>query len=128
MLKTRIIIILIFILSSLVSCEKNEEYDGKVTFYTNAQALLNCGQFDIYVFVDSEKVGKLSQPLALLGTDPPPDCGDPFTLTIKKMKGDYSFFAEGECGFEDLTWAGDFQIVKDSCTRIFLDLTEITGN
>jgi len=128
MLKIRLSIVLICILSSLVSCEKNDEYDGEVIFYTNAQALLNCGQFDVYVFVDGQKVGKLSQPLALLETDPLPNCGDPSTLTIKKMRGKYSYSAEGECGYENLTWEGDFQIVKDSCTRIFLDITELTGN
>jgi len=115
---------LIIILFSIVSCEKNNNYDGEVTFYTNAQALLNCGAFDIYVYVDGEKVGTLSLPLAS-ETDPQPNCGDPLTLTIKKKKGDYSYSAEGECGYENLAWEGDFQIMKDSCTRIFLDITEI---
>ena len=128
MFKIRVSILLIIILFSLVSCEKNEEYDGEVTFYTNAQALLNCGPFNVYVYVDGEKVGALSQPLPILKTDPQPNSGDPLTLTIKKKKGDYSFSAEGECAYENLTWEGDFQIMKDSCTRIFLDLIEITGN
>ena len=128
MLLAGIAIFMIIILFSLVSCEKNEEYDGEVTFYTNAQALLNCGPFNVYVYVDGEKVGALSQPLPILKTDPQPNCGDPLTLTIKKKKGDYSFSAEGECAYENLTWEGDFQIMKDSCTRIFLDLIEITGN
>ena len=126
--KVRIGILLIIILFSVINCEKNDDYDGEVTFYTNAQALLNCGPFDIYVYVVGEKVGTLSQPLPILETDPQPNCGDPLTLTIKKKKGDYSFSAEGECGYENLSWEGDFQIMKDSCTRIFLDLTEITGN
>ena len=88
---------------------------------------MNCGPFDVYVYVDGENVGILSQPLPILETDSQPNCGDPLTLTIKKKKGDYSFSAEGECGYENITWEGDFKIVKDSCTRIFLDLTEITG-
>ena len=110
--------ILILILVTLVSCKKNDEYDGEVTFYTNAQALLNCGPFDVYVYINDEKVGTLSQPLPIIETDPKPKCGDPLTFTIKKKKGDYSFSAEGECGFENLKWEGEFQIVKDSCTFI----------
>jgi hypothetical protein len=53
-----------------------------------------------------------------------PNCGDPLTLTIKMKKGDYTYSAEGECPYEKFSWEGDFHIVKDSCTRIFLDLTE----
>jgi hypothetical protein len=128
MKKIGIGILLLTILFSLVSCEKENDFDGELTFYTNAQALLNCGPFDIYVYVDSEQVGILSQALALLETDPQPNCGDPLCLTIKKKEGEYSFSAEGECGYENLFWEGDFQIMKDSCTRIFLDLNEITGN
>jgi len=104
MFKIRIGISLIIILSSLVSCDKNDEYDGRVTFYTNAQALLNCGSFDVYVYVDGEEVGTLSKALALRETDPLPNCGDPLTLTIKMKKGDYSFSAEGECPYENSLW------------------------
>lgn len=122
MKKVGIGILLAIILFSLVNCEKENDYDGELTFYTNAQALLNCGQFDIYVYVDNEQVGVLSQALAILETDPQPNCGDPLTLTIKMKKGDYSFSAEGKCAYENLSWEGDFQIIKDSCTKIFLDL------
>ena len=52
-----------------------------------------------------------------------PNCGDP--LALKKMKrNDYTYSAKGECPYEKFSWEGDFHIVKDSCTRIFVDLTE----
>jgi hypothetical protein len=124
MLKIRTGISLIIILSSLISCDKNDEYDGRATFYTNAQALLNCGSFEVSVYVDGEEFGTLSQALAPKETDPVPNCGAPLTLTIKLKKGDYTYSAEGECAYEKFSWEGDFRIVKDSCTRIFLDLTE----
>jgi len=128
MFKIRTGISLIIILSSLISCDKNDEYDGRATFYTNAQALLNCGSFEVFVYVDGEEVGTLSQARVLKETDPVPNCGDPLALTIKMKKGEYSYSAGGECPYEKFSWEGDFQIVKDSCTRIFLDLTEIIRN
>jgi len=128
--RIRVRILLVIILSFLVNCEKNDKYnnDGEVSFYTNAQALLNCGNFDIYVYIDGKKIGTLSQPIPILATDKQPICGDPLTLTIKKQIGEYVYSAEGECGYDDFKWEGDFQILKDSCTKIFLDLLEIIGN
>ena len=122
----KILIVSIMYLITLISCEKKDEYknDGEVSFYTNAQAFLNCGEFDVDVYIDSIKIGVLSKPLPILATDKQPDCGDPLTLTIKKKTGEYVYSAEGKCG-SNLKWEGDFQIMKDSCTKIFLNITDI---
>ena len=123
----KILIVSIMYLITLISCEKKDEYnyDGEVSFYTNAQAFLNCGEFDVDVYIDGNKIGALSRPVPILATDKQPNCGDPLTLTIKKEIGEYVYLAEGECGYDDLKWEGNFQIMKDSCTKIFLDITDI---
>jgi len=87
------ILIVSIILITLISCEKKDEYnyDGEVSFYTNAQAFLNCGEFDVDVYIDGNKIGALSKPVPILATDKQPDCGSPLTLTIKKEIGEYVY-------------------------------------
>ena len=53
------------------SCDK-EDASGTVLFYTNAQFLLNCGPFEVEVFINDSYAGTIELPL--LPIDSIPNC------------------------------------------------------
>ncbi len=118
------LIISILTITTLISCEKDKETEtGKVTFYTNAQLALNCGPFDVDIYIDNTLVGKLEEPF--LPISETPDCNansSKTILTINKPEGEYEFTARLTCS-ETLKYMGDFKVKKDSCSLVFIDLT-----
>ncbi len=93
------LIISILTIATLISCEKDKETDtGKVTFYTNAQFALNCGPFDVEIYIDNSLVGKLEEPF--LPISETPDCNansSKTILTIDKPEDEYEFTARLTC-------------------------------
>jgi hypothetical protein len=109
----------------ITACEKNkDDNQPKVTFYTNAQAIFNCGSFDVEVYVDSTLVGVLKEPYLPLNSAPECSTGSGETvLTINKPEGEYDFFAKFSCSTITLNYSGSFRVKKDSCSLVFIDLT-----
>ncbi len=124
-MKPRIFLIPV-ILIFVTACKKNTPDDkntGKVTFYTNAQLVLNCGPFDVEVYIDSSLAGTLES--SFLPTNEAPACNaspGKTILSVNKPEGEYEFTARLTCS-ETLKYLGNFKIKKDSCSLVFIDLT-----
>ena len=120
----KLFIISIFLILLLLSCEiEKNNISGKVTFYTNAQAVLNCGPFDEEIYMDSSLIGNLKE--TYLPFDDTPECNSTSSetlLVIAKPEGDYEFTARLTCS-ETLKYPGDFSVKKDSCTLVYIYLT-----
>ncbi len=114
----------VFIILALISCDKGkDESTGKVTFYTNAQAVLNCGSFDVEIYIDNSMEGTIKEPYPPL--DDAPECNSKSSetlLVIEKPEGDYEFTARLTCS-ETLKYMGEFRVKKDSCSLVYIDLT-----
>lgn len=113
----------------LGSCDEKEhdllinDY-GSVLFYTDAQFLVNCGQFDIDVYINDSFAGKIKKPF--LPIDSAPTCeseNSDSVLKIKMNAGTYNYSANFYCS-DKMQWSGNFDIKKDCCTKIFLDLNQ----
>jgi len=118
MIKFKIISIVVVAVTILAGCERNDNDSGEVSFYTDAQAWLNCGPFGVHVYIDDMEIGTLFNPIV----DIQPNCGDSLTLTVQIQEGNHTYSAEADCAY--LKWEGNFQITKDHCTLIFLDCHE----
>jgi hypothetical protein len=118
MLRLKIISLVFAAIIILSGCESNNNDFGEASFYTDAQAWLNCGAFGVHVYIDGEKKGTLINPV--IGIQP--DCGDSSTLTVQLQEGYHIYFAEGDCA--DLKWEGNFKIIQNQCKLIFLDFHE----
>lgn len=123
-MKQSIIFILLIISSFMISCQKdNDEGTSKVLFYTNAQAMLNCGSFDVEIYIDGSLEGIIKKPLTQ--EDENIDCNygnSDFILILEKPEGNYSFTAKLTCS-EALEYLGEFTVKNDSCSVVFIDLT-----
>lgn len=118
----KFIIITIIIGAFLVSCEEEETVEV-VTFYTNAQSALNCGPFDVEVYIDNSLVGILKEPYLPISETPECNASSSETiLTINKPEGEYEFSARLTCS-ETFKYIGDFRVKKDSCSLVYIDLT-----
>lgn len=104
----------------LLNCEETESPStGTVVFYTNAQAMLNCGPFEVNVFIGDNKVGSIDEPY--IG-DEQPDCSNSsYTLIVHKEPGQYNCKAIGCSSLECLK---NFEVVADSCSYVFFDISE----
>lgn len=120
----KISIISILILIAIISCDKDkDEYTSKVTFYTNAQAVLNCGSFDVEIYIDNSLEGIIKEPY--LPLDDTPECNSNNSetlLVIEKPEGEYEFTARLTCS-ETLKYLGEFRVKNDSCSLVYIDLT-----
>jgi hypothetical protein len=95
-----------------------DEGSGTVLFYTNIQATLDCGQFDVEIYIDGELEGKLVNPL--LPFDRIPDCSANDTLTTLKIglpAGQYEYEAKASC-LQYINKTGQFAISDGGCTII----------
>ncbi|WP_080903385.1 hypothetical protein [Parabacteroides sp. Marseille-P3160] len=121
MLKMISFFILLLILTG-IGCEEKETglTSGKVIFYTNAQAMVNCGPFNVTVYVDNNDVGFISNPYV---ADNLPDAiNTTSTIVLEKTKGKYSYTAKMDCG-QSGTWTGEFEI-RNNNVYIFLDIKD----
>jgi len=112
---TLIIIFLIII----IGCEKNDDGTyGKIVFYTNAQAMLNCGPFDVNVYIDDKRVGSLSNPV--FNNESELNCTkSKFTIVINRPPGHYTCKATA-CS--SLVWHNEIDVIEGTCTNVFLDI------
>ncbi len=117
-------IIILSLLLITLSCQKeNNENFGKVLFYTNAQAMLNCGPFDVEIYINGSLEGIIENPVTQ--KDENIDCSynnSKSILVIEKPEGNYEFTAKLTCS-EDLEYLDKITIKKDSCSVVFIDLT-----
>ena len=119
-----ILLSILILVGFLISCDK-ENNTGKVTFYTNAQAILNCGPFDVEIYIDNSLEGIIKEPYLPLNETPECNSSNSETLlVIEKPEGDYEFTARLTCS-ETLKYIGDFKVKNDSCTLVYINLTYI---
>lgn len=122
--KTHFILTFLITIMTVYGCNKNDENSsktGNVVFYTNAQAILNCGPFDVDVdiYIENDSVGSISEPYV---DDIYPDCiNSTMTVKLEKKVGVYKYIAIMDCG-QYGEWKGEFEILPDSCTYVFLDI------
>jgi len=118
-MKATKLILSVFILT-LFSCDNNNlSGAGKVVFYTNAQAMLNCGNFNVDVYVDNRSVGSISEPY--VEDNKPASVTTASTLMLEKKTGNYSYTAKLNCG-QYGEWHGTVDILPDSTICVFLDI------
>ena len=108
----------------LLSCSKNDDrHTGNVLFYTNAQAMVNCGPFDVEIYIDGSMEGIIKEPVTEAYDNI--DCSfgtSEFVLVIEKPEGHYAFTAKLTCS-ENAEYLGEFSAKKDSCAVVFIDLS-----
>ena len=99
--------------------EGQDKSKSRLVFYTNAQAILNCGPFDVDIFIGNVPVGSISYSYI---NDELPDCiQSDNTLLVEKDTGTYSYFAQAT--YSDIFhWTGTIDIKPDSCHKVFLDV------
>ena len=104
-------------------CEKKEEIlkTGNVIFYTNAQAIVNCGPFNVEIYLDNHLAGMISTPFT---EDTQPDCiNSTATTMLEKKEGQYNYTAKMNCG-QYGEWSGEFEITPGICTFVYLDINQ----
>ena len=135
------------ILAAFAGCKKDKESSTdstKVYFYTNAHLYVNCGAFDVNVYVDDKLCGVLrlsapeefnpcekgedgvSQGVELKGEDGVvvEKIEDGFFLEVEVEKNiEHTYKAVSECG-ESKELKGDFCFSDDECHSVFLDFYE----
>ncbi len=103
-------------------CDKDDNDSskiGNVIFYTNAQAMLNCGSFNVDVYVENDSIGSISEPYV---DDTYPDCvNSTMTIVLEKKVGIYKYTARMNCG-QYGEWNSEFEILPNSCSYVFLDI------
>lgn len=122
-MKTHLILTFLIAIMTICSCDKNDNNSpktGNVVFYTNAQAILNCGSFNVDLFIENDSIGSISEPYV---DDTRPDCiNSAMTVMLKKQVGVYKYTAKINCG-QYGEWNGEFEILPDSCSQVFLDIS-----
>lgn len=127
MKKLTIIFLSVCILSFYGCSDEFELFQdkGSVVFYTNSQAMISCGQFDVDIYIENKFIGSLSDATS---EDSPPDCQNSKISVSKRFRpGDYYYKASFDCG-QYGEWTGTFQVATDSCSLIFLDIVEANLN
>ena len=114
------------ILAAFAGCKKDKESSAdltKVYFYTNAHLYVNCGPFDVNVYVDD----KLCGTLRLSATEEFNPCEkgeDRFFLEVEVEKNrEHTYKAVSECGTSK-ELKGEFCFSDDECHSVFLDFYE----
>ncbi len=103
--------------------EASQKDSGQVLFYTDAQFKVNCGEFDVNVYINDSLAGKIKRPFLPYGSIPTCEMQDSLTIIkFKKEVGIYSYAADFYCSPKHPHWVGNFEINKDSCTVIYLKI------
>lgn len=129
-MKTTILKISAFVLLLVfvgVGCEKEKNISkkGKVIFYTNAQAMLNCGPFDVTVYIDNRVASTISSPYTDNVLPDPTESTS--TLILEEDTGKHRYTAKMDCA-QYGTWTGDFEIHDNSIKYVFLDIKDCILN
>lgn len=113
--------------STLQSCDKDPETKtGEIIFWKFTD-ILNCGQIEVKVYLNSNIVGSLDNDFQPY--DSIPNCNDKNCLTLNKPIGEYNYKGECYCGtYKNLIgfWNGTLEVKQNSCTKIFFDYKEMT--
>lgn len=116
------------ILAAFASCKKDKESNDtvKILFYTNAQMIVNCGPFNVDVYVDDKLVGTLENPYSDKKVSIPCDIKDEngSILAVEVEKGkDHTYIAKGDCK-TNMTCSGGFCFTDFDCQSIFIDFSD----
>ena len=126
------IVCALLILAAFASCKKDKETSSdstKVFFYTNAQMILNCGPFNVDVYVDDKLCGTLENAYSDKRVSLPCDVKDTngAILAVDVEQGkEHTWKAVANCGIE-MTCRGGFCISEDGCQTIFIDFSIYSG-
>ena len=94
---------------------------GKVVFYTDAQAMVNCGPFIVDIYIGDDLEGSISEPYV---EESIPDCiNSTLTVVLEKETGVYNYTAIAECGQYGM-WSGEINILPNTCSVVFLDIND----
>ena len=116
-MKTAIGLFSLVVVIICACCDDRSSDDGKVVFYTDAHALLNCGPLDVVIFIDNDSIGIISEPYIFASL---PEClTTTKTLMVEKKPGRYNYSAILDCG-EQEELNGEFEIISNQCTNIYL--------
>ena len=115
------------ILAAFAGCKKDKESVDtvKVMFYTNAHLYVNCGGFDVRVYVDDKLCGILNNSRAPKEISIPCDEKDESgILAVEVEKNvEHTYIAVSECGISKVL-KGGFCFSDDECHSVFLDFYE----
>ncbi len=118
-MKGRIFLWFCFLLLTVssVSCDTDPE-QGNIVFYTQIQSILNCGEFDVDIMLENEKIGTLEKPYFPI--DGLPDCeaiDDGTVLSLNLPEGEFQFIAIGNCG-GDLRDTIIISVIESECSVV----------
>ena len=118
----RTIVYMLLLLTALFSCQRDEDSTtGEIVFYTNAQAMLNCGPFDVVVYLNGDNAGTLSIPY-VSDTLPNLQESDSSVLIVEKEPGHYTYSACFSCGDSPHNCDGNIIIVAGKKSYVFLNI------
>lgn len=116
------------ILAAFASCKKDKDSSSdstKVYFYTNAHTRVNCGGFDVNVYVDDKLCGVLQNSFIPEGVNPCEEKGGDGHILVVEVEKDieHTYTAVSECG---INWVckGGFCFSDNECHSVFLDFYE----
>ena len=120
--------IYIFCILFFMGCdgEDNKEVNvGKIIFYSNAQLCMNCGSFELEVYLEDNLEGIIKNPTYSI-EQPSPDCNtksSDFFLVLEKPEGEYEYEAFADCSGNSIA-KGTFSVKTDSCSLVFINVCE----
>ncbi len=102
-------------------CNEDKEilYKGKIVFDTDIQSMLNCGPFNVDIYIDDIQIGYISQASGQERKTPEFASTDS-TLFLEMDTGTYNYYAEFNCGSNG-HWNGELEIKPGSSIHVFLD-------
>jgi len=122
-MKKAILITIIF-LAGLQTCkEKTGRSEGMALIYTNAQALVNCGPFEVEVYIDGELSGTIAEPWIADSVPTVTDTDQILLLTLDA--GTYTCFSTGCSSVE---YEKEFEVAEGECTPVFMDFSNLDYN
>lgn len=123
-MKRKFISLLFVLCLFFISCKDDNNNQGNAIFYTNAQYVLNCGDFNVDVYIDKEYCGTLSRPFL-----DKPTCSTTSTdgsiLKVIKDEGLHDYYAVIKCSNMPDTCKGTFSINSHNCTIVFLNVESL---
>ncbi len=117
-MKSFIIVFCSFVIMLLpIGCK--QERPGTAVFYTNIQSYLDCGAFEVNIYIGDKHIGSIAGPF--LGDTLPECINTDFSLVFELEPGYYNCKATGCSSIFSIK---KFNIVSDSCTYVFFDHTD----
>ena len=123
-MKNKILALVLAVL--FASCEKDDKKDcaetTKTFFYTNAQIVTNCGDFNLDVYIDDEYKGTLQTAYSADETSISCDAKieDGALLIVNLKQGKHTYKAIPDC-VKNRVYYGEFNIENAECQSVFID-------